>query len=349
MNFNKPRYRRLKVLIKFSFVFLFVFNLKLTAQDIHFSQLHAVPLHINAANTGSGEADFRLFNLFRNQWRKIDVPYNTFQFAADSKFRLYKRQFGIGGILIHDESSSSYLTANKLYLSLSHAFYYGRSRFVAGLQPGFVIKQFDSRRITFGSQFNPDSETFDPALPDNENNLNNKLDYFDLNAGVLWQTRLKGMKPGLGFAMSHINRPVESFHAQNDSTRLPVKYMVSGQIYIPLLKRLSLEPQFIYTSARQANDLVFGLLGAYYPDAGVSPVKRIYGLSHYRVNPARTLDALILGLGLQYLDFDVCVSYDLNVSSLRQASRYQGAFEISVVYIRNRNSVKSAAQPCIML
>lgn len=349
MSLNKPRYERLNVIIIISFVSLFVCNLNALAQDLHFSQLHVVPLHTNPANTGTSEADFRFMNLYRNQWRKIDVPFNTLQFTADKKIKMFGRQFGLGGLVLYDESSSLYLNALNLYISLSHAFYYRKNRFTVALQPGFVNKQFDNRRITFASQFNEGSEEFDPSFPSNEDFLNNKLSYFDLNAGVLWQSRIKTWKPALGFAINHINRPVESFYSGNDSSRVALKYTFHGQMYIPIKSKFSFEPQFIYTTSNGATDFVFGAMSAFYPLKDNIAVRKLYAISNFRVNPVQTVDALIIGVGMQYMNFDVCISYDFNVSSLREATRYSGGFEISLVYIYQPGLNKSDLAPCFML
>ncbi len=349
MSCNEPVSRRIKVQIIFTIPFLLFHYAPLAAQDVHFSQLHTVPLFLNPAYTGSGDEDFRVFNLYRNQWNRIDVPYNTFQFAADVKVNIYGRQFGLGGVIIHDESSSVYLTVNRFHLSISHAFYFQNHRLLIALQPGLAVKNYNADRIRFGSQFDQDSETFDPALPSNENFLSNNLRYFDLNAGVLWQSRIRNLKPGAGIAVSHINRPVESFYTSNDSLRVPLKTALAGNLYIPFLRHYSLDPQVLYTRSGSSSEFVFGMVGSYYPVTAQSSVKRIFLLSHYRVDPLQTLDALILGAGLQVNALEFCVSYDINVSPLRKASRYQGGFEISIVYRGITHSRTSNAEPCIML
>jgi len=47
---------------------------------------------------------------------------------------------------------------------------------------------------------------------------------------------------------------------------------------------------------------------------------------------AKTSDALALYTGIAYRQFDLALSYDLNVSSLRTASQFRGAFEISLLF-----------------
>ncbi|MDX1407281.1 MAG: type IX secretion system membrane protein PorP/SprF, partial [Saprospiraceae bacterium] len=47
---------------------------------------------------------------------------------------------------------------------------------------------------------------------------------------------------------------------------------------------------------------------------------------------AFTSDALILSTRFDYQNFGIGFSYDINVSSLRQASNANGSFEFSMVY-----------------
>jgi hypothetical protein len=60
-------------------------------------------------------------------------------------------------------------------------------------------------------------------------------------------------------------------------------------------------------------------------------------------------DALIPVVGLDYLDFSVGLSYDVNISRLKAASQMQGGFELSLTYrggLNRRNSALDAVR-CI--
>ena len=53
------------------------------SQDIHFSNWQMSPLNLNPANTGMFEGDGRIIFNYRNQWKSVPVPYNTYSFGAD--------------------------------------------------------------------------------------------------------------------------------------------------------------------------------------------------------------------------------------------------------------------------
>ncbi|MGD2035669.1 MAG: PorP/SprF family type IX secretion system membrane protein [Bacteroidales bacterium] len=348
MSLHQQKFEHLNVAI-IAIVCLILSQLNGFTQDMHFSQLHPVPVCINAGNTGIFDGDLRICSAYRNQWSKIDFPYHTYFLSADGSTRLFGRQFGIGGYFLHDQSSSVYLTADKFFLSLSHTSFFKNNQIVVGIQPGLVLKQFDSDRITFGAQFDPDAEVFDPDLYSNEGFLENRMRYFDLNAGVLWRLRLQNLFLTTGFSATHINRPVESFFDDNDSTRLPVKYSVHGNLNIPVLKKFELVPIVLYSFTTGAEEFVGGVTAAYFPANADLVIQKIYVISSFRIDPVKTIDAMVIGGGARIANIELAITYDINISSLRKASNYQGAFELSLIYTLNTSKSGKLTEPCILL
>ncbi len=319
------------------------------AQDLHFSQPQSIPLYINSANTGISGNDLRVCNTYRNQWSKIDYPYHSYYLSVDGSINAFKRQIGIGVFFLHDQSSSLYLTADKIYMSLSHTSFFGNNQIVLGVQPGIVMKRYNTNRLSFGSQFDPDGEVFDPNLPSNEYFLNDRMRYFDLNLGVLWRSQIQNLFVTAGFSANHINMPVESFFEKNDSTRLPVKYTFHADLRIPIYKKFEINPTVFYSSTAAAREFVGGILAAYYPKNPDLAVERVFTIFNFRVNPVKTVDALIVGVGAAISNLELAITYDFNVSSLREASNFQGAFEVSLIYTINKRKSKGITEPCIML
>jgi type IX secretion system PorP/SprF family membrane protein len=319
------------------------------AQDTHFSQTFAVPLALNPSIAGVSDGDIRLTNDYRNQWYQVDYPFHTLYLAIDGKIKFLNRPWGIGAMVIHDQSSSIFFTADKFYFTLSHSFFYRNHQFVVGLQPGFVFKHYNTEYITFGSQFDPGSETFNPNLPSNEDLLTDRVSYFDLNAGVLYRTRFNRTFATAGISFHHTNLPVESFFGDNDSLRLPMRITLHGDIAFPVGEKFEIDPGILYSNMKGANEFLGGLVAAYYPGVSDFVVKKIYVLSSLRINPVKNIDAVILGAGARIGNLDFCISYDLTVSSFRKASNYQGAFEISLMLNINTRGPSGITEPCMML
>ncbi|NDE62604.1 MAG: type IX secretion system membrane protein PorP/SprF, partial [Cyclobacteriaceae bacterium] len=55
------------------------------AQDIHWSQFNDNPIFQNPANTGEFLGDTRFIGNFKDQWRSVSVPFQTFSVSVDRK------------------------------------------------------------------------------------------------------------------------------------------------------------------------------------------------------------------------------------------------------------------------
>src|SRR6202012_57059 len=99
--------------------------LKVSAQDLHFSQFFNAPLLVNPANTGFlPEADYRLGANYRNQWSTImQVPYQTMSIFGDAQVfrnRIDNGWLGLGGVLLRDVAGSGSLTSTEAYGSIAY-------------------------------------------------------------------------------------------------------------------------------------------------------------------------------------------------------------------------------------
>lgn len=329
-------------------VCLFFTSLYSVAQDIHFSQIQTVQQQLNPASTGVMTPQMRFTANYRNQWRHLGFPFVSNYLSMEGKTRLFGRPAGMGALYLHDRSSGGYLNADEIYFSLSHSFYYRNNQLVIGLQPGLVIKSLDMNSITFGSQFNPDLQQYDPNLPSGEKYLNENLRHFDLNAGILWRSKIKTIFYTAGFSVSHVTRPSESFYNKLITPRQPLKFTLHGDMKIPLGDRYSIGPQFMYSSTSGTREFIGGAVGSFYPHDNSMGIHKIYSLLMIRINPPENVDAMIIGAGTYYHSLDLCLSYDLTVSALRKAPQVQGAFELSLIYNLTWQKPESDNPPCFM-
>jgi len=333
-----------------SAIFLLFFNsVVLEAQDIHFTQFNAAPLLTNPANTGMSGEDFRFANIFRSQWSKIGVPFETFSSSIDKKVIISNQFFAIGGAIVHDQSSSFNLTTNEFLFSVSYSKFINNHQFTFGLQPGFVSRSYNLRGVTFGSQFDQSGSMYNSSLPSNESGMSDRLSYFDLNAGVFWRTMIGSVLPSAGISVNHINMPVEKFSTASSGSRLPVRITMNGNVFFPLTSRIDITPCFLYSFTRGAHELLLGSSGDFAVNSSGIPVKKLYALTMVRVNPPRNMDAFILGGGVKFQKINLGFTYDFNISSLSRVTNFNGAFEISLVYTGGRDNRKNISQPCYIL
>jgi type IX secretion system PorP/SprF family membrane protein len=334
-----------KLFISFSLPLLMQY---IQAQDIHFSQFNTTPLLTNPAYTGMSAEDLRFSNNYRNQWAKIGAPYNTLYTSLDTRISVSKQSFGIGGLVIHDQSSAFNLSADEFLLSFSYLKTIKNQQFTIGMQPGFVFKAYNSHGLTFGSQFDPSNQFYDMNLPTMENGLNGTLHYFDLNVGVSWRTLIHQIMPSAGISFSHVLRPFETFSTTSSGLRLPVKITWSSQVVIPLNAGFDITPCILYGYTPGAHELVAGSMGGFTINRLELPVKNVYALAMLRSNPSHNIDALIFGGGVKFSRINLGISYDSNISPLSRVTNFNGAFEISLTWTGGNHFQNSIAEPCLI-
>jgi type IX secretion system PorP/SprF family membrane protein len=231
---------------------------------------------------------------------------------------------------------------------LSYSKIFNNQQFVIGVQPGLVYKYFNANGITFGTQFDAINQQFDSRLPSSENGFNQNMYYFDMNVGLLWRTLIQNLTPSAGFSLTHVVRPMETFSSTGIGSRLPIKYTINGQIGIPLNSKFDLTPCFLYSTTAGTNEFLAGAITGYNITGFFIPVKQVYGLTMCRINPLQNIDAIILGTGVKFMKFDLGISYDINVSPLSNATTFNGAFEISLIFTGGKYKVKNINEPCFI-
>ncbi|MCX6335294.1 MAG: PorP/SprF family type IX secretion system membrane protein [Bacteroidia bacterium] len=345
---KEPDIKR-RCLVFLVFILIFIQRMDLEAQDIHFSLYYAAPLITNPANTGMSGNGLRIANIYRNQWSKIGIPYETFSTSVDKKLTIAGQSFGLGGFILHDQSSSFNLSANEFMISVSYSRIIRNQQITIGLQPGFVLKSFNLEGMTFSSQFNQASEFFDISLPSLENGMSDRLRYFDLNAGLFWRTMIRNIMPGGGISVSHLNMPLQKFSTSSDGTRLPMRLNANAEVIVPVNARIDLVPCLIYSYTSGTNEFLIGSSGNYSLARSNTPVSKIYALAMIRLNPMRDIDALILGGGAGFLNFNLGLGYDLNISPLSKVTNFNGAFEVSLIYTGRGHDRDNKNQPCYII
>lgn len=309
---------------------------ELSAQDPNFSQFFASPLTLNPALTGKFDGLFRVAGNYRNQWPTINNAFTTATVSAD--FHLLREglpdidRWGFGVLGFTDKNGNGALTNN--YLSVSTAYHKGLDengyhQIGVGFQGTYSDKRLDVTVLDFEDELTALGFTGVTNEVFNQNDLN--VRYFDMNAGVLYNGSTNGYNNFyLGASMYHINRPKETF--QGGQFYLPSRTTLQAGGRIPMGQFNALHFSTNYSFQANANNFVFG--GAYalnlnYDD--IDPVNLYMGLWS-RFN--NVTDAIIPYIGLEFGDFHLGASYDMNISSLNTASNTRGGAEISLIYTK---------------
>ncbi|MBN8695709.1 MAG: PorP/SprF family type IX secretion system membrane protein [Bacteroidetes bacterium] len=301
------------------------------AQDIHLSQYNASPQNLNPAQTGLFDGDWRLVGNYRSQWSAIPVPYKTFSLSADTRLKTkLKNDVPAAGLLINtDRAGDSRFTTMQVFVSGSYIkkLNSDSTHFVSlAIQPGITTKSFDVAALTFDQQW--DGDSYNSSLSSGENFPKTRITYFDMGAGLAYLWR-KNNRTKLNFGVSalHLTKPKQSFFNDNN-IQLDMKFNVSALAQIPVAAKLDVMPSFLYQNQGKFNETLIGLFGKYHLTPINGQETAVSLGAFYRLK-----DAFILAANMDYRNFNVGVSYDVNTSKLIEATNRRGGFEISVIYI----------------
>lgn len=310
------------------------------AQDIHFSQFNFSPLNTNPANTNLFDGDFRFVGNYKNQWPTVPVRYNTFSASAEMNFITLNNNDRLGGGLVFffDRAGDSRFTTLNTALSLSYDFNFGKNsqhHLVYGIQFGVINRNFNYGKLNFDNQWNGDN--FNPNTPIDENFSNTRINFFDFNHGLNYMFRKNERNNfTIGFSAAHVNSPQVSFMG-NSGVKLNPRFGINTRGQVKVAKRVDLVPEVLLQIQDNKYEVVFGLHSKYY-----IPLKE-HVIAINTGAYGRALDAGWLHVGMDYDNLQVNFTYDVNFSKLNVASRYNGGFEGSVIYILSK--VKKINKP----
>ena len=304
-----------------------------SAQDPNFSQFFVSPLTLNPALTGKFDGVFRVAGNYRNQWPSINNAFTTYTVSVDGGI-LRNRipefdQFGVGVMAFSDKSGNGVLQNN--FLALSTAYHKaldenGFHQVGLGFQGTYVNKRLDITKVKFEDQLTSNGFTGITSEIFTQNQID--VSYFDMNIGMFYNGTTDGTNNFyLGASMYHVNRPKESFKGGN--YLLEPRITVQGGGMIPLGEYNGVHFSAIHS--RQANAVNTQIGGAYMLGLGadIENPTNLYVGSWFRFG-----DAIIPYVGLEFGEFRVGASYDVNISSLKPASNMRGGAEFSLIYIK---------------
>ncbi len=307
------------------------------AQDIHWSQFNDNPVFQNPGNAGNFNGDVRFVGNFRDQWRAVSVPYQTLSLSADGKLYNY-RALGIGGLFFHDVTGDGRLRTIELQANVSYLLKLTKDS-THTIRPGINIgmnhRQVNWDAFKFGNQYN--GQYYDGGLSNNELYSNDKRTNFSAGAGITYQY-LIGKRKTLeaGVALFNINRPDQGFFGQ----KIPrdMRTNISARLSYPLGFDWDIIPSIQVSLQGKYREIIFGSSVKYTLINRLSKYRAVYAGVWYR-----TIDAAYLTVGMDYQQWFVGLSYDMNFSTLTKASRARGGFEIAVRYILVRFKPKKIA------
>jgi len=324
-----------------------------TAQDVHFSQFTMSPLTTNPALAGA-QNDIQAIANYKNQWLSVAAPYTTMAVSYDMRLTSAKsrRGFWAAGINVYDDKSGdaqlSLLQAN---LSLAYHIRLDEYNTIgAGFQGGYVQHSIGYGGLQWGNQYN--GSIYDSALPSGEPNGGGVThSYIDAGAGVLWVYNNTSGKEkvtdnhdftmNIGASIFHPQQPEYSLY--NDGEVLYRKYVVHGDARISLPNsNMALVPGFMYSRQQNTQEIYAGSL-LRFKFVQESKTTGYYKISAFSFGAYyRAADALSAVMMLEFANYALGMSYDINLSPLETVSNLRGGFEITLRYIAANSALKKS-------
>lgn len=300
--------------------------------DIHFSQFYETSILRNPALTGVFARDYKVGVYYRNQWSSISHPYETKLISAEGRTQLSEMSndffsFGVLGFLDKAGSVDQRITGIYPAVNYNKCMNPEHNSYLSlGFTGGHIQYSFDPAKATFNNQFQ--GGRFDPNLPSLENIPSNQFSFWDLGAGINFNTTLQdNMTIVVGASGYHFTKPKFSYFDVPDLTQ-NMRINVNGALGFNVNEDIL--AQFQVNGAMQGTykEIMMGGLVSWQKLTGEYTSFVISGGAFYR-----WADAIIPVVRIKYNSLAVGVSYDVNTSSLKDASRMAGGFEITIFHI----------------
>ena len=213
-----------------------------------------------------------------------------------------------------------------------------------GFMGGLVQRRIDQSKITTNSQYN--GSGYDGTLNNGENFTKTSYSYLDASVGMSFNTQLGENENNniyAGLAYHHFNKANKvSFYGNTDMEMIPkwvgslgVRLNVSEESYCTLYGDYSQQGNY--------RETVAGLIYSYRLGDPEDPRYVLHVGSMVRLK-----DALIPVVKIDVSHMAISMSYDANISQLRNATYGHGGFEFGLSYknFNNKDNSTSNAVRC---
>jgi type IX secretion system PorP/SprF family membrane protein len=293
-------------------------------------------MYVNPALTGSADGDYRASAIFRNQWGSITNPYRTIGLSFDARTN---KNVALGVNILNQSAGD----AGFNYLTSSFSFAYTGVKFgkdlsqhiVMAIQGGIMNRRVNTSKFKWGEQWNP-IDGYQSTRATTETFAQTSSTVFDVGAGVLYFDAAPEKKTNIfgGFSMYHLNKPKDPIISTTENTALntiPIRYTLNAGVSYNFSERTRIVPHALYMRQGTASE---GMLGVY-AQINVNAETDFMLGGYYRFS-----DALSPYVGIDYKNFVIGLSYDVNASKLGSMTKNVNSIELSLSYIK-RSGTKS--------
>jgi type IX secretion system PorP/SprF family membrane protein len=314
------------------------------AQDINFSQFYELPLLRNPALAGTYRGDVRFTTAYRNQWNSVTVPFRTQALSAELKFGVSQNSddyVSLGAQITNDVAGDSRLGKTQFMPMLTYhkSMSSEKDAYISvGFLGGFVQQRFDPSKLSFDDQFV--NGAYSPTNPTRQVFNNANVTYLDAAVGVKWSSTLGyDTRYYIGGAYFHFTQPKVAFNAAND-IRLNRKFVINAGMSVPTSDNDRVTMYMDFFTQGGSEQTQAGVM--YKHDISQEETDLAFSISAGAF--MRWNDAVIPVVKLDYYNWSLGMTYDVNISKLRTASQARGGFELTLTYANFLNITNSSLQ-----
>jgi type IX secretion system PorP/SprF family membrane protein len=222
------------------------------------------------------------------------------------------------------------------YLTSSFSFAYTGVKFgkdlsqhiVMAIQGGLINRRVNKSKFKWGEQWDPITG-YQPGNAITETFARTSSTVLDIGAGVLYFDAAPEKKANVfgGFSVYHLNKPKDPIISLQSAelNTIPMRYAVSAGVSYNFSERTRIVPHALYMRQGTASE---GMLGVY-GQINVNAETDFMLGGYYRFS-----DAISPYVGIDYKNFVIGLSYDVNTSKLGSMTKNVNSIELSLSYIK---------------
>ncbi|MCW3122918.1 MAG: hypothetical protein JWQ38_2410 [Flavipsychrobacter sp.] len=315
------------------------------AQDVHFTQYFTSPLTLNPALTGLVSEDLRFAANYRSQWASASAQssnaYTTatfsFDFAALKGVLPESDALGIGLLGLQDKAGTGAFTNTTVGVSLAYHKGFGRDRqshLSIGMQTYMVQKTIDFSKLTTEDMIDPNTgQPFPNAI--NPLAGGKSVGYPDFNAGIMYSGKVADKATAyIGYSYYHLTQPVETFFANTSKVHARQSVYLGGSF--DMSDKAVLYASALYQGQASAFEVMLGSAIGFVLNAG-HDMEYQRNTIFYMGGWYRYGDAISPYVAIEWSKMRIGLSYDVNESRFRPATKGLGGFEMSLLFFGKVN------------
>lgn len=293
-------------MIRMCIIVLVFFSELIQAQDVHYSQFDKTKSLVNPSLIANQNEEYEIQLQRRTQWSSVTIPFNTFSLSFNAK-EIYKT-FSLGATILNDVAGDSHFSTDGLALSIVNSVKTKENLFAISLQGALYQRSVNYSNLIF---------------LENEELENTKFSFFDIGLGISnYKILDRNSALLIGISSYHLNKPKQSL-VLNDKVVLTPKYILHSTYYTRLTSKIHVSPALYVSLQNQDKEVIIGSGATYKLNEEVDLKSGVY---------SRIQDAFFVTLGMQKANLEAIISYDINTSTLTNASNFMGGAEFSISY-----------------